>query len=118
MAITPITLDAIKFVDPPDILPVSIPTVEVEGALNRGGRHAIHFGEKSISGVTKNGTTPVSRKVQLLDVAAMTIVAETISAADGTYSFNNLPNTRQYCVVAYDPTFTYDPAARDNVTPE
>lgn len=45
------------------------------------------------------------------------IVQQVATASDGTYTFADLELTEQYCVVAFDPTQTYNAVVYDLITP-
>ena len=80
-------------------------------------------GKGRISGfVTKEGTpsdTPVSRRVRLYLDRDGVLISETWSSPiDGSYSFNNINETRQYYVVAFDHTAFYNAVIGDLITPD
>lgn len=62
----------------------------------------LFYGSGVISGTVKVLTTPVKRRVALLDRDSLRLVRETVSAADGSYSFANVDTLRRYLVVAFD----------------
>lgn len=74
-------------------------------------------GTGSISGVVREGTTPVSRRVQLYDAQTDTLLDTQQSAADGTVVFGYLPKDRRYYVIAFDKTNTYNSVIASNIAP-
>lgn len=60
---------------------------------------ALRIGGDSPNGLVLSGGAPAARKVRLYDMETGELVAETISASDGTYSFSGLSaRTEGYCV--------------------
>jgi len=77
-------------------------------------------GPGTISGtVTIEATEqPVARRVRLCDRRSGRVVRETWSAADGVYTFTQLPLDREFIAYALDFTGTYDGVIADRVTAE
>lgn len=75
------------------------------------------YGDGRISGTVTIAGVPASKKVRCYDVASGQYVAETRSAADGTYSVPNLSVSRRYLLVAHDDAELYNAAVADLVEP-
>lgn len=74
-----------------------------------------------IGDVVLEGTTPVSRKVVLLDQRNWQPVRTTVSAADGSYQFAGLriaPEVVRFAALAIDPSEVYNHVIAANLTPE
>jgi hypothetical protein len=91
-------------------------------ALSAGlGAHNYYFtGPGQILGTIKNSpSTPVQRKVLLMDESSHLIVRSTWShATTGAYAFTNIPLNRRYTVLSYDHTETYRAVIADRVLAE
>ncbi len=72
-------------------------------------------GAASISGTVDILTAPASRPVLLFRRDTLTCVAETRSAADGTYTFGNLAAGREWVVIGIDDTGAYNATIADRV---
>jgi hypothetical protein len=85
------------------------------------GAHNYYFtGPGQILGTVKNSpSTPVQRKVLLMDESSHLIVRSTWShATTGAYAFTNIPMNRRYTVLSYDHTETYRAVIADRVLAE
>ena len=69
--------------------------------------------------VTKAGVPARARVVLCLKGPSLSLyrIAEQWSAADGTYRFDQLDESRKYAVLAFDETGEFDAVIRDNITP-
>lgn len=90
-------------------------------ALDTGTRiigvKRIYFNGKSvISGVITVEDVPASRRVRLYLRDSGILMAETWSAADGSYSFSNVDGAYEYFVVAHDHTRTFNAVVQDMLT--
>lgn len=74
-------------------------------------------GSMRIAGTVTSDGTPAVRRVYLFDQATMTLLGVTVSAPDGSYSFDWLRSAR-YITLAYDHTGQFDPAAKSDLIPE
>jgi hypothetical protein len=75
----------------------------------------VPYGINSISGVVKEGKTPVSRKVRLYRKDNGAFVAETKSGMTGYYIFKDLPAGLAFFVVSHDASGFYNAAVSDNI---
>jgi hypothetical protein len=75
----------------------------------------VPYGINSISGVVKEGKTPVSRKVRLYRKDNGVFVAETKSDSLGNYIFKGLPAGMEFFVVSHDGSGFYNAAVSDNI---
>ena len=75
----------------------------------------VPFGESTISGVVKEGKTPVSRKVRLYRKDNGVFVAEAKSDMTGYYIFKDLPAGMAFFVVSHDASGFYNAAISDNI---
>lgn len=73
-------------------------------------------GAAVISGVVRVLTNPVARPVYLLDQGSLRVVRTTRSASNGTYSFSQLEENRQWLVLSIDETGAYNAVVADRVT--
>lgn len=87
-----------------------------------GGRRNIHFaGAGVIVGTVKEKgqpDQPLVRQVLLYSENTRLLVAETWSAADGSYRFESIDPNQRYTVVSYDHTRQYRAVIADNLMPE
>jgi hypothetical protein len=78
-------------------------------------------GPGTLTGYTRVQTGPSTYTamgncvVSLFDAKTKRIVAQTVSAADGTYTFTGINPARNYYANAFDPTGTYDVTATSNL---
>jgi hypothetical protein len=72
-------------------------------------------GQATISGTVDIITAPASRPVLLLRRDNLQCVAETRSATDGTYSFANLAEGREWLVIGIDDAGVYNATIADRV---
>jgi hypothetical protein len=83
--------------------------------------NADHGGKGRIAGtVTKSNTpsdVPVSRRVRLHRKVDGLPIAETWSAADGSYAFEGIDERINYYVISFDHTNTYNGVIKDSITP-
>lgn len=70
-------------------------------------------GATSISGVVTIENVPAARRVRLYDRHSGLLVAETFSASNGAYTFNNLNSDREYFAVAHDHLRVYNAVIQD-----
>lgn len=75
-----------------------------------------YFAGESPGLVTVAGS-PASRKIEVYDSLTGLLAGVTVSAADGTWSVNNVNPARRYRIIAYDHTGKFNAVIRDNVTP-
>lgn len=75
----------------------------------------VPYGVNSISGVVKEGKTPVSRKVRLYRKDNGIFVTEVKSDALGNYIFKDLPAGMAFFVVSHDGSGFYNAAVSDNI---
>jgi hypothetical protein len=75
----------------------------------------VPFGINSISGVVKEGKTPVSRRVRLYRKDNGVFVAEVKSDSTGNYIFKDLPAGMAFFVVSHDASGFYNAAISDNI---
>lgn len=75
----------------------------------------VPFGTSTISGVVREGKTPVSRKVRLYRKDNGAFVAEVKSDALGNYIFKDLPAGMAFFVVSHDGSGFYNAAVTDNI---
>jgi hypothetical protein len=73
-------------------------------------------GNATVSGTTKEGKVPVSRKVRLYRKDNGKLVDEVKSDAVGRYQFANLPAGFNFFVVSHDSNGIYNAAISDNIT--
>jgi hypothetical protein len=93
---------------------VSPPPVHVRGCSVAERRHA-PAGAGALSGDTVIAglpDTPVSREVELVDLALVPARRRQWSSEAGAVHFSGLPIGRRYLMVAYDHTGAYDPVAK------
>lgn len=75
----------------------------------------VPYGSNRISGVVKEGKTPVSRKVRLYRKDNGVFVTEVKSDALGNYIFKDLPAGMAFFVVSHDDSGFYNAAVSDNI---
>lgn len=96
LAQPPIDLSALISPYPTISLRVPVISPDVRLVLPSG---SLRIGGDSPNGLVLSGGAPAARKVRLYDMETGELVAETISASDGTYSFSGLSaRTEGYCV--------------------
>lgn len=77
-----------------------------------------HRGAGYVAGTVTVSGAVASRLVRLYDRATGQLVAETTSAADGTYRFDDVAPELACFVLAFDdPAHTYNAAVADLITP-
>ena len=94
---------------------MAVPITQVPHLASPPGRPELGY----IAGVVTVKNVPaVGRLVRCFDPSMM-LVAETSSAADGSYRFDNLLRNRLYLILAQDnDSFDYSPASADRRKPE
>jgi hypothetical protein len=85
-------------------------------ARRKAVRNVTWGGSATISGTTKALTVPVSRLVQLIAPGPMRVVATTMSAANGTFTFANLAAGQEWILLSIDHTGAYNAVVADRVT--
>ncbi len=73
-------------------------------------------GNAVVSGVVREGKSPVIRKVRLYRKDNGALVSEKKSSANGDYSFEKLPLGMAFFVVSHDSNGVYNAAISDNIT--
>lgn len=68
-----------------------------------------------VSGVVTEDGVPVRRVVRLHDTGSGYLVAETVSGADGSYVFKNLPRLNEYYVISFDTNGVANMVGKDRV---
>lgn len=68
-------------------------------------------------GLLTVGGAPASRRVRVFERITGRLVAETVSAADGTYRVDGLNPDLRYMVVGIDYERRYNAAIMDNIAP-
>lgn len=76
------------------------------------------WGYGCITGTVRIEGDPAARKVRLFDALTALVLAETWSAADGTYRFDFLDPERDYFVLAHDHVRQFNAVIADWVRPE
>jgi Concanavalin A-like lectin/glucanases superfamily len=77
-----------------------------------------YLGNASITGpVTVQNTVAPFKQVRLYDKVTGRLMAQTRSAANGSYSFANIDSRREYFVVAHDETRTFNAVISDMIQP-
>jgi hypothetical protein len=69
------------------------------------------------SGLVTVAAVPAKREVMLFTARCRKLVATTLSAADGRYSFDYLDASRRYVLVAFDHELQFNAVIRDNIAP-
>lgn len=96
-------------------LPGSPPSVT---ASVQALRRDIYFGGAGrVAGVTTVNGVAASKRVWLQEKASKLVIAQTWSAANGTYEFNNVDPEREYVVFSDDHTKVYNAVVSDRVVP-
>jgi hypothetical protein len=93
---------------------------QIAGALRPPlvGPSPLFTGVGYVAGIVTAESVPVSRPVRLYDRLSGVLVAETLSAADGSYTISGVAANREYLVLAYDPTTNrWNAAPADRITP-
>lgn len=81
-------------------------------------RRDIYFGGAGrVAGVTTVNGVATSKRVWLQEKASKLVIAQTWSAANGTYEFNNVDPEREYVVFSDDHTKVYNAVVSDRVVP-
>ena len=82
----------------------------------RISRKNIYYGgAKSISGVVTVNGIPAQRKVRLHAKSNGVVVQETWSKKDGSYTFSDLDESREYYVVSFDHPEVYNMVGKDRI---
>ena len=81
------------------------------------GTARVYRGTGYIDGVVTVDGQPASRPVRVYDRETGVLVAETTSAADGTYQVDGLAGDREYIVVAIDTARVHNAVVQDRITP-
>lgn len=76
-----------------------------------------YFGHGTIAGQATEVNLPTSCKVYLLDRRNGYLVRSTVSAADGSYRFDNIAMDVRYAVMAFDNEKEFNAVIADNLTP-
>ena len=78
-------------------------------------KNIYYGGTRSISGVVTVNGIPAQRKVRLHDKSNGVVVQETWSKEDGSYTFSDLDEIREYYVVSFDHPEVYNMVGKDRI---
>lgn len=68
-------------------------------------------------GLLTVGGAPAARRIRVLEQLTGKVVAETVSAPDGTYRIDGLNPNLRYMVIGIDHQRVWNAAIMDNITP-
>lgn len=73
---------------------------------------------EAVDGRFRKLNVPGVGRIKILERGSMNVVAETLSAADGTWRVDWLDPSRQFVVIGFDDTGAVNAAVQDWVSPE